>query len=741
MRNNSNNTHSHFKLPYVFSLLILKASRIGFLILMIFASFAKGQVTLEFQDGLSPTITYWGTKDASLSEENPTNNYGQENELLIDGDNPHESGLDKYALIKWDLSSIPLNSTVQAVDMTLTVTNKSKNSYELYEIKKDWVEDQTTWNSVDGLNPWQVAGANGPNDRGTDVLATLAAPTTGVYTISLNAAGLAVVQSWVDNPTSNFGFILASSTSADGINISSSESDTPNDRPLLSVTYLDSGEPPNIPPTVSISNPANGSTFTAGENIILSVNAFDADGYVALVEFFNGPTKLGEDDSSPYEFSWNNIPAGNQNLTAKATDNSGATSSSNSVSIIVQSEDGQIILEFQDGVSPSLTYLGTRDASLNEDNPTSNYGQANDLLIDGDNPPNSGLDKYALIKWDLSSIPLTSTVESVDMTINVTNKSKNSYELYEIKKDWVEDQTTWNSVDGLNPWQVAGANGPDDKGTDVLATLAAPTTGVYTISLNAAGLALVQSWVNNPASNFGFIFASQTSPDGIDFSSSETYTPNNRPLLSVLVNNSSQSSGPEGTESMSTNIGINSAITASVEKSGGNNIVLNWFLESTLDSGQFIIEHSRQNGESEEILVISKNVQNSQGAYSYTLAGLVPDKHFFRLRQTNGDGLSVYSNEVETFVSSSDEYELSAAFPNPFNASTEFTLLVTQEQHIKIEFYNILGHLVNVLFDDTLQENRVKTFQIDGRFLPTGIYFYRVTGKTFTTTRKLLLSK
>lgn len=45
------------------------------------------------------------------------------------------------------------------------------------------------------------------------------------------------------------------------------------------------GSGSNQPPTVGLTSPANGATFTAGANITLSANASDSDGTVAKVEF------------------------------------------------------------------------------------------------------------------------------------------------------------------------------------------------------------------------------------------------------------------------------------------------------------------------------------------------------------------------------------------------------------------------------------------------------------------------
>jgi hypothetical protein len=91
----------------------------------------------------------------------------------------------------------------------------------------------------------------------------------------------------------------------------------------------------NQAPTVSLTAPANGTTFSAPATINLAANAADADGTVTKVEFFQGSTKLGEDLTSPYSFSWTNVPAGTYSLTAKATDNANATTTSTAVTVTV----------------------------------------------------------------------------------------------------------------------------------------------------------------------------------------------------------------------------------------------------------------------------------------------------------------------------------------------------------------------------------------------------------------------
>src|SRR5690606_31065986 len=91
----------------------------------------------------------------------------------------------------------------------------------------------------------------------------------------------------------------------------------------------------NVSPTLKLTNPEANATFTAGATISLAANASDSDGSISKVEFYNGNTKLGEDTSSPYSFNWTNVQPGTYTLTARATDNRSATTTSSSVTIRV----------------------------------------------------------------------------------------------------------------------------------------------------------------------------------------------------------------------------------------------------------------------------------------------------------------------------------------------------------------------------------------------------------------------
>ncbi len=93
---------------------------------------------------------------------------------------------------------------------------------------------------------------------------------------------------------------------------------------------------PNIPPSVTITNPIPGTVFTAPASFPIAATASDSDGTVAQVEFFVNGGSIGIASSSPYSANASNLSSANYTLAAVATDNLGAKAT-NSISVIVNS--------------------------------------------------------------------------------------------------------------------------------------------------------------------------------------------------------------------------------------------------------------------------------------------------------------------------------------------------------------------------------------------------------------------
>jgi RHS repeat-associated protein len=104
----------------------------------------------------------------------------------------------------------------------------------------------------------------------------------------------------------------------------------------------------NLPPTVAMTATVTGAT--APGTISLSATASD-DGTISKVEFFNGASLLATTTQTPYAFTWSNVPAGTYSLTARATDNKGAATTTQLAVVTIAAGAAQIYYLFADQVN------------------------------------------------------------------------------------------------------------------------------------------------------------------------------------------------------------------------------------------------------------------------------------------------------------------------------------------------------------------------------------------------------
>ncbi|MDO8452182.1 MAG: Ig-like domain-containing protein [bacterium] len=103
---------------------------------------------------------------------------------------------------------------------------------------------------------------------------------------------------------------------------------SPTPSPSPTPTYTPTPTPDSSPPSISFTNPTDGSIVKKNATTTISVNATDASG-VSKVEFYVANSLLCTDNSSPYACSWKVPARANTSyaLQAKAFDNKGNNTS------------------------------------------------------------------------------------------------------------------------------------------------------------------------------------------------------------------------------------------------------------------------------------------------------------------------------------------------------------------------------------------------------------------------------
>jgi hypothetical protein len=86
-------------------------------------------------------------------------------------------------------------------------------------------------------------------------------------------------------------------------------------------------------------------------------------------------------------------------------------------------------------------------------------------------------------------------------------------------------------------------------------------------------------------------------------------------------------------------------------------------------------------------------------------------------------------------------YDVSSVSPNPVSSQGTIDITVREKQTVRASLYNVLGQRVRILRDGPLDPMTRHTLTIDGSGLSSGVYFLRVEGEQFQTTRKITFTR
>ncbi len=85
-------------------------------------------------------------------------------------------------------------------------------------------------------------------------------------------------------------------------------------------------------------------------------------------------------------------------------------------------------------------------------------------------------------------------------------------------------------------------------------------------------------------------------------------------------------------------------------------------------------------------------------------------------------------------------YNLSSAYPNPFNPTTQISYQIPKASNVTLIVYNMLGKEVVELVNESKSAG-VYNVSFNASNLPSGLYLYKIQAGEFTEVRKMLLMK
>jgi hypothetical protein len=166
------------------------------------------------------TITVNPKEDAYIRQFDPDRtfgDYGGEPSLVSGALGSRAQFEVRRALLRFDVSAIPPGSVVNSATLQMTVVmvplSPVNSTFDIRRVLQSWTEGGVSWNSRSGAGtPWQVPGATGAGDSVSTPSSFVAVGSANftAYTFPSTAALVADVQGWVNDASSNFGWMLIS---------------------------------------------------------------------------------------------------------------------------------------------------------------------------------------------------------------------------------------------------------------------------------------------------------------------------------------------------------------------------------------------------------------------------------------------------------------------------------------------------------------------------------------------------
>jgi hypothetical protein len=112
------------------------------------------------------------------------------------------------------------------------------------------------------------------------------------------------------------------------------------------------------------------------------------------------------------------------------------------------------------------------------------------------------------------------------------------------------------------------------------------------------------------------------------------------------------------------------------------------------------------------------------------------------VRHGQSIGLTKSTTSVENKYSLQNNFSLKQNYPNPFNPSTLISYHLPVGSFVSLNVYDVAGRKVATLVNEFKDAGDYNTeFNTQNYFMPSGVYFYKLTAGEYLSTRKMILIK
>jgi hypothetical protein len=163
-----------------------------------------------------------------------------------------------------------------------------------------------------------------------------------------------------------------------------------------------------------------------------------------------------------------------------------------------------------------------------------------------------------------------------------------------------------------------------------------------------------------------------------------------------------------------------------VNRSGKNNVFVNWTTASEINNEYFDIQRSIDGVNFENIQRVNgAGNSNNTKSYNYDDMGLKPAVYYYRIKQVDYDGMFAYSQIRTVNLTEENILNVNQIYPNPFGAELNITINTTKSGTVTVTLFDINGREVSTTAYGAIEG--IQTLNLNTNQLENGLYIVEIS--------------
>lgn len=212
------------------------------------------------------------------------------------------------------------------------------------------------------------------------------------------------------------------------------------------------------------------------------------------------------------------------------------------------------------------------------------------------------------------------------------------------------------------------------------------------------------------------------------------YSPVSEGIFQITLNQQTDQTLWYGIEAIGTPLAVEEMLVT--VKTEDRDVVLAWN-NSALDVAFWQLQQQ----DNDEWRMIREIPAASGTTMAYRFTASLGGWQAYRLDRVRQDGSRVIGQPFRVYIPLPQGYEVSPAYPNPFNPQTRFQVSVSAPQQVQIAVFDGLGRKITELFRGYLTADVPHVFYIQPQDWPSGMYWITTQGAHFRHSQRVIFLK